>query len=242
MRIHFIQHETFEAPGAYLDWAKARGYQTAFSHVYLGEALPADAEGFDMLIVLGGPQSPAEDKVNFPYYQPAAEQRVIQQAINAQKAVIGVCLGAQLIGASFGAGFSHSPNKEIGNFPIFLTESAKNDAKIRHFGEKLNVGHWHNDMPNLPENAEILAYSEGCPRQIVRFSDLVYGFQCHLEFSPSVAQGLIDHEPNLAAFSQTLPFVQSAATMLNFDYQEMNAALWEFLDKLTAAYLAKSAK
>ncbi len=49
-----------------------------------------------------------------------------------------------------------------------------------HFGKTLEVGHWHNDMPGLTPEAKIIAYSEGCPRQIVAYSDRVFGFQCHM--------------------------------------------------------------
>lgn len=232
MRIHFIQHEDFENPGAYLDWAVACNHQVSFSKVHLFEALPTNADGFDMLIVLGGPQSPDEDRVNFPYYDPQAEQRLIQQAIHANKVVVGICLGAQLIGASFGVSYSHSPHKEIGNFPILLNEEGLKDDNIAHFGHALTVGHWHNDMPNLTNDAVILATSQGCPRQIVRYSPLVYGFQCHLEFTQAIAKDIVSHE-NLAKLSTEYPFVQKAEDILTFDYQAMNNALWGFLDKLT---------
>jgi len=59
MRVHFVVHEAFEAPGAFALWAKQRGYETAFSRVYEHEPLPAGAEGIDLLVVMGGPQSPA---------------------------------------------------------------------------------------------------------------------------------------------------------------------------------------
>lgn len=36
MQIHFIVHEVFEAPGAYLHWAQARGYGISWSRVYAG--------------------------------------------------------------------------------------------------------------------------------------------------------------------------------------------------------------
>lgn len=232
MRVHFIQHEDFENPGAYLDWALMRNHQVSFSKVHLFEALPANADSFDMLIVLGGPQSPDEDHINFPYYDPQAEQRLIQQAINANKIVVGICLGAQLIGASFGIGYSHSPYREIGNFPILLNEEGLKDDNIAHFGHSLTVGHWHNDMPNLTNDAVILAASQGCPRQIVRYSPLVYGFQCHLEFTQAIAQDIVNHE-NLAKLSTEYPFIQKAEDILAFDYQAMNNALWVFLDKLT---------
>lgn len=40
MQIHFIVHEVFEAPGAYLHWAQARGYGISWSRVYAGDRLP----------------------------------------------------------------------------------------------------------------------------------------------------------------------------------------------------------
>lgn len=51
MQIHFIVHEVFEAPGAYLHWAQARGYGISWSRVYAGDRLPENANAFDMLVV-----------------------------------------------------------------------------------------------------------------------------------------------------------------------------------------------
>ena len=39
MRVHFVLHETFEVPGAYLKWAQERGHQVTMSKVYEREAL-----------------------------------------------------------------------------------------------------------------------------------------------------------------------------------------------------------
>ncbi len=50
-----------------------------------------------------------------------------KKCIEANKAIIGVCLGAQLIGEALGAPYEHSPEKEIGSFPITLTEEGKNE-------------------------------------------------------------------------------------------------------------------
>ena len=46
----------------------------------------------------------------------AAEQALIAEAVRAGRAVIGVCLGSQLIGEALGARHVHSPEKEIGKF------------------------------------------------------------------------------------------------------------------------------
>ena len=44
-------------------------------------------------------------------------------------------------------------------------------------------------MSGLLPSFKVLAESQGCPRQIVKFMNMVYGFQCHLEFTKqSVAE------------------------------------------------------
>lgn len=50
MRVHFVIHESFESAGAYLPWAESRGYTISWSRVYAGETVPANADGFDMLV------------------------------------------------------------------------------------------------------------------------------------------------------------------------------------------------
>lgn len=188
MQVHFIVHEDFEAPGAFETWAMARGHKVTFSRVYAGQKLPGDLRDIDLLVVMGGSQDPSVTPDECPHFDSRAEQALIASAVRMDKAVIGVCLGAQLIGEALGARFAHSPEKEIGKFPIFMSAGSEQHPMFSHFGNKLDVGHWHNDMPGLTPEAEIIAYSEGCPRQIVAYSELVYGFQCHMELTRSVVE------------------------------------------------------
>ena len=236
MQVHFVVHEAFEAPGAYEQWVAARGYQAGYSRVYLGEPLPPSAADIDLLIVMGGPQSPATTTADCPHFDAAAEQQLIARCITAGKAVVGVCLGSQLIGEALGAAHGHSPEKEIGKFPITLTEAGRLHPLLAHFGEQLAVGHWHNDMPGLTPDARILAYSAGCPRQIIEYAPLAYGFQCHMEFTPEVVEGLITAEAH--AFPQLTErrFVQQPDVLRQQDFSEMNTKLFGFLDRLVQAY------
>lgn len=240
MNIHFIQHETYEAPGAYLKWAKDRNFKISFSKVYENDILPDAVDFIDILIVMGGPQSPNTTLAECPHFNAEAEITLIQKCIEAGKAVIGVCLGSQLIGEALGATFNHSPEKEIGVFPITLTKDGIEDNKINHFGSILNVGHWHNDMPGLTKESKVLAVSEGCPIQIVSYSNLVYGFQCHMELTSEVVSLLIESETDLLAKSKQHLFVQDPETIISYDYNEMNEKLFQFLDKLTFAYKNKN--
>lgn len=241
MRVHFIVHEDFEAPGAYETWARNHGHEVTFSRVYAGDKLPKNAEGIDFLIVMGGPQDPAITTEECAHFDSKGEQAVIASAVNAGKVVVGICLGSQLIGEALGAPFAHSPEKEIGKFPISLTEAGSQDEMFSHFGQTLEVGHWHNDMPGLTPDAKVIAYSEGCPRQIVAYSDLVYGFQCHMELTPEVVELLIAHSEKDLSRAAEYRFVHTPEELRAHDYTEMNQVLFTFLDKLEERYKASQA-
>jgi GMP synthase (glutamine-hydrolysing) len=242
MYMHFVIHEAFETPGAFETWASDRGYSTGYSRVYAQDALPMSVNGIDLLVVMGGPQSPSTTTAECPHFDATAEKTLIAKAISAGKAVVGVCLGAQLIGEALGAPCEHSPNKEIGKFPITLTNEGLGNDKFAHFGRSLEVGHWHSDMPGLTPDATLIAYSEGCPRQIVEYSRLVYGFQCHMEFNREVVELLIAHSEEELATLRDHKYVQQPSVLRQSDYSQMNETLFAFLDKLAHAYDAERRK
>ena len=236
LRIHFIIHEDYELPGAYEIWAIKHGYKVVYSRIYAGDPLPQAIDEIDMLIVMGGPQSPLTTKAECSYFDSNAEQKLIKLAKESSKMVIGVCLGAQLIGQALGGMVERSPEKEIGVYPIYLTDKGEDNPFIKHFGHELMVGHWHGDMPGLTAEAQILAYSAGCPRQIISFGPWVYGFQCHMEFTPELNELLIGHSEIDLANANDFAYVQTAKQIRNQNYELMNQMLYVFLDKITDHY------
>lgn len=234
MKVHFVIHESFEAPGAYLQWVQERGHTATFTHLHGGDALPVDGSLHDMLVVMGGPQSPSTPQSECPHFNASAEMALIRSFVVAGKLVVGVCLGAQLLGEALGARHERSPEKEIGKFPITLTPEGRANPKFAGFADVLDVGHWHGDMPGLTPDATIIAYSEGCPRQIIEYSPRSYGFQCHMEFTPEVVEMLIEASTQELAALHDRPFVQQADALRAQDWSQMNQALFGFLDKLDA--------
>ncbi|MFT6908415.1 MAG: GMP synthase (glutamine-hydrolyzing) [Oleiphilaceae bacterium] len=234
MHIHFIIHESYEGPAAFNKWVVEKGFYQTTTRLYLGEQLPEKLD-FDLLVVLGGPQSPLTTVEECPYFNVDREVSFIGKCISESKAIVGVCLGAQLIGEALGAKFERSPHKEIGYFPITVTTEGKENKIFERFQPLEVVGHWHNDMPGMLSTSKVLAYSEGCPRQIVEYSDTVYGFQCHLEFTKDSVQDLI-----ASAFDENLlndnKWIQEASEIMAFNTNHMNNLLYQFLDYLVVRY------
>ncbi len=60
-------------------------------------------------------------------------------------AILGICLGMQIIGESLGAKTERSPNKEIVTYPIHLTKKGETDPIFKMFPKSFDVMHWHNE-------------------------------------------------------------------------------------------------
>src|SRR5579875_2938644 len=114
MRIHYLQHVEFEGPAAIADWAARASHFFTGSHVYRGDALPALSD-FDMLVSLGGPMS-VNDEREHPWLR--EEKELVRRAIESGHAVLGICLGAQIMASALGARIYRAVEKEIGWFPV----------------------------------------------------------------------------------------------------------------------------
>jgi len=170
--------------------------------LYDGEEVPLDG---DFFVFFGGDRS------------------FIEQAIFEGKKMLGIGLGAQVIGEVLGAPPEMSPEREYGLYPI---EMVGGDELTDHFPERFRTLHWHSKMPGLPKGAEVLAISEGCPRQIIRFQEGVYGFQCHLEMTPFDVQFLVQNEYKDVDLGS---YVMSRGAFNVVHCGEMNAQMWHFL-------------
>lgn len=224
MKILCITHADFETPGVIQDWATDRKFDFKIIMPYKGDDC-LEEKNFDFLVIMGGPQSACNLAQN-PYL--FDEVKLIKHAIDQNKIVLGFCLGAQLIGAALDAPASRSPEKEVGVFPITLNEMSKKDPIFKDFNTSFDVIHWHNDMPGLTPQAQILAYSAGCPRQIIRYSDKVYGFQCHLEITKDGIETMINACPDDLKPST---YTQTKEQLFANDYKSINGLMINMLDK-----------
>lgn len=228
MRIQYIIHADFELPGIIEEWAKQNQFTESFCRPFAGERVP-NPNVYDLLILMGGPQS-LSNMTEAPYLKD--EISLIKKTIKAHIPILGICLGAQLIGEALGARTEQSPHKEIGVFPIELTDEGCEEPLLKSLPKHFPVTHWHNDMPGLTAEAKILATSKGCPRQIIRYSPLIYGFQCHPEITRKSMEAMIKHCPNDLTPGK---FIQSREELLNKDFTSINEKMIQILDNLIAS-------
>ncbi len=52
MKIHIIMHESFESPGAIMQWAEKNNHILTYTRFYLFESLPIEIDNIDFLIIM----------------------------------------------------------------------------------------------------------------------------------------------------------------------------------------------
>lgn len=226
MRVHVLQHVPFEAPGSIQSWLAERQAVVSHTLFYEASSLP-DVGTLDLVIALGGPMS-VNDEASLPWL--VEEKHFIAAAILAGKAVLGICLGAQLIASALGASVYPGPYKEIGWFGIQATPPRPG---VFSLPQEITVFHWHRETFDLPLNAVELARSTACETQAFQYGANVIGLQFHLETTPQSLDALIAHSRHELTGGV---FVQSERDMRNVPrthYTAINDLMAEVLAYLT---------
>ena len=185
MRIHYLQHVDFEGPAAIQDWAREVNHTVTGSLLYRGDSLP-DSADFDLLVIMGGPMS-VNDEDQHQWLRP--EKELVRDALHSGRAVLGICLGAQMIASAMGSPVYKGSEKEIGWFPVQRVTTEGAGALLPDTFTPL---HWHGETFDLPAGAIRLAETEVCPNQAFQ-SGRAIGLQFHLEATPRSVSALVEH-------------------------------------------------
>ena len=189
LHIHCFQHVPFEGLGCIENWSNEKGHSLTFTKFYKEFNLPKLSE-IDWLIIMGGPMG-VYDEDKFEWMK--EEKIFIKQTINANKTVIGVCLGSQLIAHVLGAEIYPNPYKEIGWFNVSLTPKGQGNYLLDGFEKSFKVFHWHGDTFDLPNGAKHFLYSEACINQMFLYKNNVLGLQFHCEVTNIMIREMVRH-------------------------------------------------
>ncbi|HXX90253.1 MAG TPA: type 1 glutamine amidotransferase [Acidimicrobiales bacterium] len=189
-RCLIVQHVAAEGPYRIAEALERAGVGMDVRRVFAPEALPADLEGHDGLVVMGGPMSAYSDD-GFPSRR--AELDLLGQALATGRPVLGVCLGAQLLASAAGAGvYAGGATPEIGWGPVTLTPACADDPLLHGLPEQVGVLHWHGDTFDVPAGAEHLARTDLYPSQAFRAGERAWGLQFHLEVDAIAVAAFLD--------------------------------------------------
>ncbi len=177
-KVLVFQHVAHEILGTLDPHLRDAGFRIRYVNFGRDPAARPHLDGYDGLVVLGGPMNVGQVD-DYPHL--ATEIELIDEAIDRGLPVLGVCLGAQLIATALGARVYPNDEKEIGWYPIELTEEGTTDPLLGHLEAREQIFQWHGDTFEIPEGAAHLAISPACRNQAFRYGTNVYGLQFHME-------------------------------------------------------------
>lgn len=174
MRVHVLQHVPFEDLGAIETLLNKKSAKISYTRFWENVSFPS-LNDIDLVIILGGNMS-ANDEFEYPWL--CIEKEFIRDLIDRKIAILGICLGAQLITNALGGSVYKNAHKEIGWWSVEASSASK---EAFQFPDKFIAFQWHGETFDLPANATLLASSIACKNQAFQINKNVIGLQFHLE-------------------------------------------------------------
>jgi GMP synthase (glutamine-hydrolysing) len=157
-----LQHVPYEGPGRLVDVFRDYGIPVQIRHLHKGDEVPTDLDEVRVLVVLGGPMGVADvGGSKYPFLE--KEVAVLKRLVAADRPVLGICLGAQLL--AFAAGAKVYPNvkpgakpedpptpmPEFGWGPVTFPFPGGTEPLVMGLMDGAMMFHWHFDTFDLPK-------------------------------------------------------------------------------------------
>ena len=172
-----LQHIPCEPPGVFSGVLARHGIAAETVELDEGGQLP-DWRAAGLIVAMGGPMGAYEDAAH-PWL--TGEKRWIAEAVRAGVPYFGVCLGAQLLAGALGARVHPGDAPEVGVLPVTLTAEGRADPVLSGLGGEFPALQWHGDTFDIPAGAVCLGQSAAYPHQAMRFGEVAYAVQFHVE-------------------------------------------------------------
>ncbi|MDP1880626.1 MAG: glutamine amidotransferase [Parachlamydiaceae bacterium] len=173
-----ITHVDFENLGSWEE-ALSTHYSIKYIHSTELEFSNIRNQNIDLLVILGGPIGVYQEN-EYPFL--STELKLLEDRLKLNLPTLGICLGSQLIARALGSKVYPNHTKEIGWYPLNITEEGKNNYIHSLDSKHTSMFHWHGDTFDLPKEATLLASTQICKNQIFSYKNTL-AFQCHPEIS-----------------------------------------------------------
>lgn len=164
--------------------------------------IPAKPGDYAGLLILGGPMS-ANDTAAYSFL--GETMRLIRDFAAADRPVLGICLGAQIIARAFGGEVYRMERLESGFYTMGLTADGARDPVFSTLGGEITSFQNHFEAVRNVPDAVALATGGACPIQAFRIGRATYATQYHPEVTIDIVRDWIrkfgraftDDEPRL---------------------------------------------
>jgi GMP synthase-like glutamine amidotransferase len=236
--VAILQHQQDASAGVFEHFLRDRRIPWVTIRVDEGEALPVSAEPFSGICSLGGSMSVNDD---LPWIE--HELRLMRDADARGRALIGHCLGGQLMARAFGGRVLTSAYKEIGWGEVVVDDITAAQEWLGGPLTSFEVYHWHGDTFEPPPGARHLMSSALCKHQAYLIERPHYahlGMQFHIEMTPGLVRAWstepsAEREIELERRLTGGPGVQTPAQMLD-DLEARTARMNIIAEKLYARW------
>ena len=178
MRVAIIENTAVTHHGQVGVALNEAGARIEIFRPYEGQALPSLADGHDALVVFGGEQTAIDDHTH-PYLPALAS--LMRDFTDQSCAVLGICLGSQILARAYGAENHLGTAPEFGWCDVVLTEAGQSDPVLGSLKASFPIFEFHTDTFTLPQGAVHLAQTKTAPNQAFRIGRTTYGMQFHFE-------------------------------------------------------------
>jgi GMP synthase (glutamine-hydrolysing) len=219
-----LQHVEHSPPGRIVGIFRDFGIPVEVRRLDRGDDVPLYSPEIRLLVSLGGSMRVSDvGSPEHPFL--AKEVELLRQMIAADRPVLGIALGAQLLAHAAGARVhpnvkpadgdeSPTPLPEHGWGPVTFPFPGGTEPIVYGLNDGTFVFHWHEDtfeLPRLPAppptpgspppptGSVLLSSSARCKNQAFRFKNRLFGFQYHFEFTEADIQQVLATQSEPAA-------------------------------------------
>ncbi len=164
------------------------GFQLELCCPFKGDPLPETNTDLVGAVIYGG-EANVTELDQFPYLK--AELKWIEHALATDLAMVGICLGGQLIAHTLGShvGYHDQGLCEFGYYQITPTVHGRTVIP-----KPMHVVQAHKQYFDLPEGTVLLAEGETCKNQAFQYGSHVYALQFHPEINENIFRRWQDSE------------------------------------------------
>ncbi len=179
-----VRKEEFDS---FVSFSKVSPEQMTILNVFdTPEFTPQVIDDYDALIVGGASEASVLEPQNYPFVPHCVE--MLKYCHQIGKPVFASCFGFQLAVLALGGSIVRDlKDFETGSIPITLTKAAASDPIFADTPNPFYAVSVHRERaPQLPDNCELLAYTDKCPHAFKVKDAPFWAFQFHPEVDKAV--------------------------------------------------------